>query len=92
MAELSNNLPVIGVVKITDARLIYNGQPVIGVRVSAVPFFKNSLRRGIDVLADGATLHNDQPVIGVSVVSDADQALFNNQEIMPVVVISGSLV
>lgn len=91
MADLSNNLPVIGVVKITDARLLYNNQPVIGVRVSAAPFVKNKLRRGVAVLADGATLHNDQPVIGVSVISDADQKLFNNQEIMPVVVISGSL-
>lgn len=91
MASLFNQQPVIGAVKITDGRKLYNGLPVVGVRVGSGSVVKNQMVRGIAVLADGSRLHNGGVVIGVYVVTDPNQNIFNNAPVMPVSVVSGSL-
>lgn len=92
MAALFNNLPVIGVVQISDARLLYNNRQVRGIREEAGTFTDDKVIRGIDVLAEGATIHNDQPVIGVVVITDPATEMFNDQSILPVTVQTGSLI
>lgn len=90
MADLFNNLPIIGAVAITDGRKIFNGQPVRGVRVApdGTLFTGGKRVRGIDVIAEGATIHNDGRVVGVAEITDG-ATIFNGADILPVSVRSG---
>ena len=87
MANLYNSLPIMGVVEVDPAKVIYNGLPVIGVRVDAGLFTDNKKTLGVQFLTDGATLHNDQRVSGVVTIADA-RNMFNGFEVIPVSIVA----
>lgn len=84
MAELHNNIPVLGVVITDGSQPMFNGQKVIGVREATAAVFENNhVVRGVHEVANGATIWNDQPVRGVYIVPDA-RAVWNDQPVLPV--------
>lgn len=87
MANLYNSLPIMGVVEVDPAKVIYNGLLVIGVRVDAGLFTDNKKTLGVQFLTDGATLHNDQRVSGVVTIADA-RNMFNGFEVIPVSIVA----
>ena len=84
MAELHNNIPVLGVVITDGSQPMFNGQKVIGIREATAAVFENNhVVRGVHEVANGATIWNDQPVRGVYIVPDA-RAVWNDQPVLPV--------
>lgn len=84
MADLYNNLPVLGVVRIEDGRLMYNNQRVIGFRPAedGVDFVDNQRVIGTAVQDDGATMFNSQPVVGIVQIDDG-RSVFNGLLVVP---------